>query len=259
MAWCCLDAKKIYGWANENLLSGNTAEIDAAAALCGQCKMKSSFFSPLGKTCVKHCPAAYPPLTNSEGKRYAKIPAAAAVKADAAMLGADKAALKTKESALTYLAGRRSFPIVKAKSVKSFNLNEIHDGIRRMVNANRDLFASCDTICLENQPSHLSPSVKSVQILLFATLRDLLPGPPTVRLVHASKKGGPAGEGNYVERKSASEARVTAAFEEGLRFRDGDPRTAAWFEAQKKRSDLADCLCMCLDASPSPTPAQAQG
>ena len=202
-----------------------------------------------------------PPFADAEGKRLTKIPVAAMVKAAATGLGADKAALKTKETALAFLAGKRSMPLVKAKAATGVDLTELHNGIRRMVLANRVLFATCTEIRLENQPVLKNPVMKSVQMMLFATLRDILqPAPPVVRLVHAGRKGAGVdlvvGDEGYAERKSASEARVTAAFQKGaVRFAEGDVRTAAWFEAQKKRSDLADCLCMCLDAAPPATAA----
>ena len=266
LAWCCTSFAAgskavIQGWANENLITGGTAETDAAAALCASCKKKASYSCPTGQYCVRHCPASMPPFADAEGKRLTKIPVAAMVKAAATGLGADKAALKTKETALAFLAGKRSMPLVKAKAAKGVDLTELHNGIRRMVLANRVLFATCTEIRLENQPVLKNPVMKSVQMMLFATLRDILqPAPPVVRLVHAGRKGAGVdlvvGDEGYAERKSASEARVTAAFQKGaVRFAEGDVRTAAWFEAQKKRSDLADCLCMCLDAAPPATAA----
>jgi hypothetical protein len=255
LAWCCTADGKIEGWANENLITGGTAETDAASALCASCKKKASYSSGTGQFCVRHCPL--PPLA-VEGKRVTKIPAAAAVKTAAAALGADKAALKTKDSALVFLTGKCSMPLIKAKAAKGVDLSEIHDGIRRMVLAHRTLFTSCTEIRLENQPVLKNPVMKSVQMMLFATLRDILqPSPPTVKLVHAGRKGAGedlvAGDEGYADRKSASEARVMAAFRAGT-VRFADARTVAWFEAQKKRSDLADCLCMCLDASPAMAP-----
>ena len=266
LAWCCTSFAAgskavIQGWANENLITGGTAETDAAAALCASCKKKASYSCPTGQYCVRHCPASMPPFADAEGKRLTKIPVAAMVKAAATGLGADKAALKTKETALAFLAGKRSMPLVKAKAATGVDLTELHNGIRRMVLANRVLFATCTEIRLENQPVLKNPVMKSVQMMLFATLRDILqPAPPAVRLVHAGRKGAGVdlvvGDEGYAERKSASEARVTAAFQKGaVRFAEGDVRTAAWFEAQKKRSDLADCLCMCLDAAPPATAA----
>jgi hypothetical protein len=98
--------------------------------------------------------------------------------------------------------------------------------------------------------------MKSVQMMLFATLRDLLPGQPAVALVHAGRKTAgteaaeAGGDEGYAERKSAGENRVAAAFKaKTLKMACPDGRQANWFFEQKKRSDLADCLCMCLDAA----------
>jgi hypothetical protein len=94
--------------------------------------------------------------------------------------------------------------------------------------------------------------MKSVQVLLFATLREKFltaggPGPmPEYHLVHAKKKVTDAKKGDegYAERKSKSEDRLRALFDE-------DQVTApaiyeAWQKA-KKKSDMADALCMCVD------------
>jgi hypothetical protein len=64
---------------------------------------------------------------------------------------------------------------------------------------------------LENQPVLKNPTMKSVQILLFATLRDMLqPAPPVLKLVHAGKKVQVEAKGDegYKDRKAASEAKV---------------------------------------------------
>ena len=93
-------------------------------------------------------------------------------------------------------------------------------------------------------------------MMLFATLRDLCrsapaASPPPVRLVHAGRKtqGATGGDEGYAERKGASEARVLAAFRAGKVVSEGDTTDLEWFVAQKKRSDLADCLCMVMDAA----------
>jgi hypothetical protein len=92
--------------------------------------------------------------------------------------------------------------------------------------------------------------MKSIQMMLFATLRDLLEGPPKIRLVHAGRKteGATGGDEGYSERKHMSEARIQKGFDErSLEMDTGDGRDTRWFSKQQKKSDLADCLCMCLD------------
>jgi hypothetical protein len=255
LAWCCADVSPtgvtIRGWANENLVSGETAEEGVTADKCTSCAKKAGFVhGPSGKAyCVRHCPPLTPALRDLSGTVLKKIPAVTTLKAIAERDGADKAALKTKKSVLEFLESRACFPKVKT-IVKKVDLCTIHDGMRAFITKNRELFGGCADILLENQPAYKNPVMKSVQMMLFATLRDLLPGPPSVRLVHAGRKtaGATGGDEGYTERKDMSEARVVAGFR-AAKIVSRDNLDLAWFMSQKKRSDLADCLCMVMDSS----------
>lgn len=82
----------------------------------------------------------------------------------------------------------------------------------------KELWSKCTLICLENQPAFKNPQMKSVQMLLFATLRDLLqPAPPPIQLVHAGLKvqGKTKGDEGYKERKLGSEDRATKFLNSG--------------------------------------------
>jgi hypothetical protein len=266
LAWCCGDlsgsaagsasatatAVTVRGWANENLISGGTAEEDAAASCCEVCKKKAAYANLSSNFCVRHCPPSTPALRDLSGNLLKKIPSLAVLKALAATSTQQK--FKSKELVLTYLRTKFCFPKV-SKAVKGVDLESLHDGIRKMVLANRDLFSTCTEILLENQPVLKNPVMKSVQMMLFATLRDLLgPTPPKVRLVHAGRKTAAtpvaAGDEGYSDRKNASEARIV----EGLKSAKilmgcTDGRGAEWFGKQAKRSDLADCLSMVMDSA----------
>jgi hypothetical protein len=94
--------------------------------------------------------------------------------------------------------------------------------------------------------------MKSVQVLLFATLResflrdrpDTLP--PSFHLVHVKKKVADAPKGDicYTERKQKSEACVHDMFEQGMLH--GTEHYEHW-KLAKKKSDMADALCMTED------------
>jgi hypothetical protein len=94
--------------------------------------------------------------------------------------------------------------------------------------------------------------MKSVQVLLFAVLRDAFLREGLVgtgfHLVHAKKKveGATAGDEGYAERKKGSEDRLEELFRTGA-IRDTGV-LEAW-RASKKRSDMSDALCMCVDAA----------
>jgi len=256
LAWCCGDLSgtadtsgntTIRGWANENLISGGTAEEDAAAGKCLSCKAKATYISENQRFCVRHC--VKPALRDLSGNLLKKIPSLAVLKG---LAPGEK--FKNKDSVLEYLRTKFSFPLEKSV-VKKVELEDLHDGLRKVVLANRELFASCTEILLENQPAFKNPVMKSVQMMLFATLRDLLGGPqkpPKLRLVHAGRKTAGAdlekGDEGYTDRKNASEQRITKGISDGKILFGCAGRDGPWFSKQSKRSDLADCLCMVMDS-----------
>jgi hypothetical protein len=250
LAWCCGDLSgttTIRGWANENLISGGTAEQDAASGKCISCKAKATYRHGDQVFCVRHC--VKPALRDLSGNLLKKIPSLAVLKG---LAPGEK--FKNKDLAIENLRGKFSFPLEKSV-VKKVELEDLHDGLRKVVLANRELFASCTEILLENQPAFKNPVMKSVQMMLFATLRDILGGPgqkpPKLRLVHAGRKtaGAKKGDEGYSDRKNASEERIVKGIAGGkILLGCADGRDGSWFSKQSKRSDLADCLCMVMDS-----------
>ena len=258
LAWCCLQKQetvpsqtqsqyRILGWDNYNLLS-DSSNVAPVKQTCPSCKVKglyeTSADSPL--YCAKHCPK--PALRDVSGNLLKTIPKMVTCKA---ILEAKNVKPPVKKAAiLAELAKLFCLPRVVAKVSKATDvgLTEIHDGIRRLVQTQKGLWQTCTKILLENQPVLKNPTMKSVQILLFATLRDLIPSCPPVKLVHAGKKvkGVETGDAGYKERKAGSETRA-ARFLEDTNLQDGAPWKSVWDKATKK-SDLADALSMCLDA-----------
>ena len=256
LAWCCADisGSKVYvkGWSNENLITGGTAETDSGANRCATCSHKAGYWhASTGKGyCVRHCPPLTPALRDLSGNLLKKIPKVDVLKELARRMDAGKADLKTKTATLAFLETRLCFPKPPAKKVKGIELEEVHDGIRKVILRNVELFRSCTEILLENQPAFKNPVMKSVQMMLFASLRDLTqPAPPKVSLVHAGRKttGATKGDEGYTERKGASEARVLQGLRSGKITMGIAGRGIEWFSGQVKKSDLADCCCMVMD------------
>ena len=252
LAWSIADKTgstiSVRGWSNENLITRGTADSDTASNTCKSCKHKAVY----GDFCVRHCPPLTPALRDISGNLLKKIPSVSVLKEIATGKGADKAALKNKDTVLAFLRTKFLFPKIVDK-VKKVELIELHDGIREFITKNRALFSSCSEILLENQPVLKNPVMKSVQMMLFATLRDLLEPIPLVRLVHASRKttgvDTAKGDEGYADRKNAAESRISKGLSAGqIRMECGDGRDATWFGKQAKRSDLADCLSMVMDA-----------
>jgi hypothetical protein len=114
-----------------------------------------------------------------------------------------------------------------------------------------ELFRNCSAVLLENQPAFKNPHMKSVQVLLFAVLREWFlrsadaASIPAFHLVHAKKNVvAEAGDAGYAARKKGSEERLETL------FTSGKVKGTAFleqFRLAKKRSDMADALCMCMD------------
>jgi hypothetical protein len=259
LAWCCLETDgqthKILGWDNYNLLSDSSNVGKSKKQGCSNCKA-AGIYAPSNSElifCSRHCPATQPPLRDASGNLLKKIPTIDGMKA---LLGS-RGLIKipgTKSKLVEELAKLYSLPIFVKKVSKApdAGLVEIHDSIRNLVFQNRQLWGACSLILLENQPAFKNPTMKSVQMILFATLRDMIPGPPALRLVHAGKKvqGVVKGDAGYKDRKAGSEARAAALLASSTLI-DSAAAQKIWSSAAKK-SDLADALAMCIDAAPAP-------
>ncbi len=257
LAWCVLEKEsttatwQILGWQNYDLIDEVGVD-DKKKTKCHVCSAKPRFSGVLSGTpyqsCPKHCPPSRPAIRDASGNLMLGLPGMKILKDILTEKGVKKTSTMVRETVLTTLQEYYSLPIIiKKKKSTEYDLTRIHDGIRNLVTANATLFASCGEILLENQPVLKNPTMKSVQILLFATLRDILqPAPPPLFLVHAGKKAkGATGDSGYKERKNASEARVVEFLKKQTLMKKGEWLT--FFETQKKRSDLADALSMSLD------------
>jgi hypothetical protein len=258
LAWCCLTKQEntfhILGWDNYNLLSESSNLSVSTKKKCNNCSAKAVYETEVGAVCSRHCPATKPALRDVSGALLKKVPKVAECKAILQGLPVPLKKLPVKkEDVEKELAKVFSLPlsIQKVSKAPDAGLTEIHTSIQKLVQANTILWSGASVILLENQPAFKNPTMKSVQILLFATLRDLLQQPPPLlKLVHAGKKvqGAEKGDAGYKDRKAGSEARVEAFLRDST-LAESDKWKNVWTKAVKK-SDLADALCMCIDAIP---------
>jgi hypothetical protein len=247
----------ILQWDNYDLLAGQSAATaKQSAEHCCSCSAKATYESRGRNYCVRHCPLDRPALRDLSGNLLKKLPAAKGLKEFLQAKGVAHPP-KSKGDLLKKISDLYSIPILKQKVKKAVDteLTVLHDGIRRFVLQNKDSFLRADEILLENQPVLKNPTMKSVQILLFATLRDVLqpPGEPTatrcpaLRLVHAKMKvAGKKGDEGYKERKDGGEAKVLDLLQAP---HVSDPlRWRLHLGQYTKKNDLTDAFLMCWDS-----------
>jgi len=242
LAWCVIKDNQILGWDNYNLMSESSNLTETKSKTCSHCKTKATY----GKVCSRHCPPTHPPIRDLSGNILKKIPDMKTLREILNKLTAAHKSPQKKEDLVKELSKFYSIPVIEPKVPKApdVGLTTIHSSLQNLVKEHTELWKACQIILLENQPAFKNPTMKSVQILLFATLRDLLPNPPPLKLVHASKKaqGEQTGDAGYKDRKLASEARAAKFLKE-----HPQPQWQTKFTTASKKSDLADALCMCVD------------
>lgn len=241
-------------WDNYDLLAGQSASTAKQSAdHCSSCSAKATYESRGRNYCVRHCPLDRPAIRDLSGNLLKKLPAAKQLRDYLQAKGVPNPP-KSKGDLLKKIADLYSLPILKVKVKKAVEteLTVLHDGIRRFVTANRASFLQADEILLENQPVLKNPTMKSVQILLFATLRDILIGSegdrcPTLRLVHAKMKvAGKKGDEGYKERKEGGETKVMELLQAP---HISDPLKWRLHLGQySKKNDLTDAFLMCWDS-----------
>jgi len=280
LAYCLLEkssdaatSPRILAWENVNILNdgkGDGAGGAGAKPKCQRCnknasygilKMADGVAGASDYYCARHIPATAPILTDPSGVPFAKIPAVAELKDICARRNFERPAGSKgqgkREDWLALLSEKCSLPLKafakKKVATMHVGLAALHDGILEMIfdDGRYDLLLSANQVLLENQPVLKNPTMKSVQVLLFASLRDAFKAEhgtaPPFHLVHAGKKvrGAAAGDAGYAARKEGGEARVKE-------WLDKNAASSVWdkkFTGAAKKSDLADALCMCLDAT----------
>ena len=258
LAWCVMKTTdvsgqplEVLGWENYDLLEGQAANtIKAPKGTCSGCSASASYESETAIYCVRHWPLSKPAIRDLSGTLLKKLPTTAGLKE----LLVAKGVAKPPNSKALLVKKLREFyclPIIKAKVKKAVDteLTILHDSMRAFIVKRKELFGSVNEILLENQPALKNPTMKSVQILLFATLRDCLqPNPPKLRLVHAKMKvkGKETGDKGYKDRKEGGEARVNEWLQ-GTKIQTS-AKWRTYLATNTKKNDLTDAFCMCLDS-----------
>jgi len=246
MAFCVVqEDKHVVALENCNLLD------PVESITCHQCAAKASLQAGIHPCCKRHIPKEYKTIPELSGK---KLPVVKVLKDLIQQHNCEKAG-PSKDKCIESLSKVFALPFEQPKqpNAAKVSLETIHDALRTFVEEKAPLLDGCTHVLLENQPAFKNPHMKSVQVLLFATLREFYlrnHQTPSYHFIHAKKKVGdsPKGDEGYSERKNKSEERVRGMFDKG-EIRNTELYTS-WQQA-KKKSDMADALCMCIDFLPS--------
>jgi hypothetical protein len=214
---------------------------------CSKCTLKASYKADNQVFCKRHIPKTHTILKELDSK---KLPVVKVLKELVKIHNCENLG-NSKEQCLESLSKKFTlhFEQPKQSNASKISLEEIHDSLRKFVEEKWSVLNGCTHVLLENQPAFKNPHMKSVQVLLFATLREKFLSnsqTPSYHLVHAKKKVADAKKGDegYAERKNKSEERLKALFDEGNVV--NQILYEEWNKA-KKKSDMADALCMCVD------------
>lgn len=212
---------------------------------CSKCKLNASFTVTNQTYCKRHIPKTHTVLPELSAKPSNKLLNELVKTHNCATVG------KTSEKCFAALSTKFALPYKQAKqeNAAKITLEQIHDALREFVKDSWSDFNGCTSVLLENQPAFKNPHMKSVQVLLFASLREVFlqhDQRPSYHFIHAKKKvtDAEAGDEGYKERKNKSELRAVAMFTDGTVKGDA---VYQHYTAAKKKSDMADALCMCID------------
>ena len=139
-----------------------------------------------------------------------------------------------------------SLPLKKPKKVMSFASNtvDLHDAIRGWITRDWKDLSTVTSIHIEHQPVYKNPAMKTVQVILFTSLRERYIQhelTPSFHFVHASKKVDIKGEHAYSDRKKGGIMRAMDYLKEK------DPLWIDVLSSHSKKDDLCDSICMFLD------------
>jgi hypothetical protein len=243
LAYCVSDARgTIHHWSIVNL----TEEVPIPP--CITCAKPSKVKTPHGTVCGRHIPANALWIVDKGTTSSPTVP-----QLKTFLTNHQLPTLGKKDDLLTRAVTIASVWLPKPKNAMSFadNTTRLHDAIRTWITNDWAKLEHVTRVYIEHQPVLKNPVMKTVQLLIFASLREryLANGKATAfYFVHAGKKvkGAAPGDEGYADRKKGGETRTEThlqTFPEATTQRTW----LTWWQQQPKRDDLADALCMILD------------
>jgi hypothetical protein len=228
-------------WSLVNLTNLN----DEAKPVCTSCGKPAKAKSPQGLVCGRHLDKDAQIFNETTGLAITKAPTITQLQAFLKAKGLDSKGQRP--ALLSNVEALATMPLVKKKSVASFadNTSRLHDAIRGWIDRDWLHLKEVKQVYIEHQPVLKNPVMKTVQLLIFASLRErfLMEGrhAVTMHFVHAGKKvqGAEVGDAGYKDRKAGGEARAKLYLGK-FPFGSEQHKWLTWWQAQHKKDDLAD-------------------
>jgi hypothetical protein len=243
LAFCVFQENTILALENCNILE------PVESIPCFMCKAKASYKVGDNLFCKRHIPGTHTILKELDTKK----PPPVKILKDLVKEHVCEDLGAKKDQLIESLSKKFAMPYMQEKQQNAvkLSLEAIHDALRNFVKNKWHIFSDSTVVLLENQPVLKNPHMKSVQVLLFATLREMFIQNnqlPPFHLVHAKKKvsDAPKGDEGYKERKQKSEYKVKELFDSKAIISHTPAIYDNWLKS-KKKSDMADALCMCVD------------
>jgi hypothetical protein len=243
LAFCILEGTTVCALENCNILQ----PVEQVKCSNPKCNLRAGYTVTAQPFCKRHIPKTHTILPELMEK---KLPVQKVLKTLTATHKLDVHG-HTNADYIAALATKFAlkFDQPKQENASKVSLEIIHDALRAFAQEKWPLFSGCTAVLLENQPAFKNPHMKSVQVLLFATLRSIFLEHgeiPSYHFIHAKKKVTVVqkGDAGYAERKHKSEERLETL------FTNGSVTGQAWYDEWKKsskKSDMADALCMTAD------------
>ena len=245
----------IQRWSNVNLIRESESKQDVPE--CVTCGKKAKACSKGGFVCLRHVPKDRPLVLDA-------TTGAPITQRNRAQLRAflETNGLKT-SGTLSVLEERvldvATLPLIPVKSKRAcdfaMNTNRLHDAIRDWIDRDWLHIRDATVVYIEHQPVTKNPTMKTVQMLVYATLRERLLASHGLDVLfyftHASTKVKgcvSTGDSGYKSRKAFAKSRVIQFLEK----HDAHPDNQMWHKwlsQQTKTDDLSDALCMLLDTA----------
>ena len=242
LAYCVTDLSGIiHHWSIVNLVEEQKTEP------CITCGKPSKAISPSGYVCGRHIGKQAKWIHGKNSKTSPTIPQLQTFLKENGLDPKGK-----KDVLLDRAKTIATIWLPKQKNATTFASHTcgLHDAIRAWITRDWNVLSNVSKVYIEHQPVLKNPVMKTVQLVVFCSLRErlLASHPVECYFVHAGKKvkGMESGDAGYTDRKKGGEERVSM-YLQTFSESHSQYNWFLWWRTQLKKDDLSDAYCMIMD------------